>query len=125
MVEAWDGWCNYGIAEDDRIKFVVPEEGSDLWVDTMTVVESSKNKEAAMTFVNFILSEEIGTWVAENILYAVPNKTAMEGLSEETLAAYPTLAIPLEDRMSQEAIYDVGEFSTAYTDLNTKVLSSN
>jgi len=125
MVEAWDGWCNYGIAEDPRIKFVVPEEGSDLWVDTMTVVESSDNKEAAMAFVNFILSEEIGTWVAENILYAVPNQVAMEGLSEETLTAYPMLAMSLEDRMAQEAIYDVGEFSTAYTDLNTKVLSSN
>ncbi len=125
MVEAWDGWCNYGIAEDPRIKFVVPEEGSDLWVDTMTVTESSQNKEAAMTFVNFILSDEIGTWVAENILYAVPNQTAMDGLSAETLEAYPTLAMSLEERMSQEAIYDVGEFSTAYTDLNTKVLSSN
>jgi spermidine/putrescine transport system substrate-binding protein len=28
LVEAWDGWCNYGIAENEDIKFVVPEEGS-------------------------------------------------------------------------------------------------
>ena len=27
MVEAWDGWCNYGIAENPDIEFVVPEEG--------------------------------------------------------------------------------------------------
>lgn len=125
LVEAWDGWCNYGIAEDDRIKFVVPEEGSDLWVDTMTVVNSSKNKEAAMTFVNFILNPEIGTWLAENILYSVPNKVAMEGLSPETIEAYPTLGLSVEERVAQEAIVDLGEFSTAFTDLNTEVFSAN
>ncbi len=125
MVEAWDGWCNYGTAEDERITFVVPEEGSDLWVDTMTVLESSQNKEAAMAFVNFILDPEIGTWVAENILYSVPNKTAMEGLSPETIAAYPTLGLSVEELTSQEAIIDLGDFSTAFTDLNTAVLSAN
>ena len=47
MVEAWDGWCNYGITDDPNIKFVVPKEGSDLWADTMVVLKTSKNKEAA------------------------------------------------------------------------------
>lgn len=125
MVQAWDGWCNYGIAEDPSIKFVVPEEGSDLWVDTMTVLESSQNKEAAMAFVNFILEPEIGTWVAENILYSVPNQTAMEGLSAETIAAYPSLGLTVEELTSQEAIVDLGDFSTNFTDLNTAVLSAN
>ncbi|MBO1902784.1 spermidine/putrescine ABC transporter substrate-binding protein [Leucobacter weissii] len=125
LVQAWDGWCNYGIAEDPRIEFVIPEEGSDLWADTMTVLESSKNKEAAMTFVNFILDPEIGTWVAENILYNVPNQAAMEALSPETVEAYPSLGISVEELTSQEAIVDLGEFSTSFTDLNTAVLSAN
>ena len=47
MTEAWDGWCGYGMAENPDIKFVVPEEGSDLWVDTMVVLKDSENKEAA------------------------------------------------------------------------------
>ncbi len=37
LTHAWDGWCNYGIAENDKIKYVIPKEGSDLWVDTMVV----------------------------------------------------------------------------------------
>src|SRR4029079_15069047 len=28
MVEAWDGWCNYGIADNPDIAFVIPEEGA-------------------------------------------------------------------------------------------------
>ena len=55
LVQAWDGWCNYGIAENDKIKFVVPKEGSDLWIDTMVVMKNSEHKEAAMKFLDFIL----------------------------------------------------------------------
>ncbi|HYG70799.1 MAG TPA: spermidine/putrescine ABC transporter substrate-binding protein, partial [Actinomycetota bacterium] len=36
-VQAWDGWCEYGRAEEPNIEFVVPEEGSDVWTDTMVV----------------------------------------------------------------------------------------
>lgn len=125
LVQAWDGWCNYGIAEDPNIKFVVPKEGSDLWTDTMTVLESSKNKEAAMTFVNFILDPEIGTWVAENILYSVPNQAAMEALDPELIASFPSLGASVDELMAQEGIVDLGDFSTAFTDLNTAVLSTN
>lgn len=125
MVQAWDGWCNYGIAEDPQIKFVVPKEGSDLWVDTMTVLESSKNKEAAMAFVNFILDPEIGTWVAENILYNVPNQAAMDSLDPALTEQFPALGVDPAELMKQEAIVDLGDFSTNFTRFNTEVLSAN
>ena len=80
LVQAWDGWCNYGITENKDIKYVVPKEGSDLWVDTMVVVASSKHKDAAHAFINFILDASNGKWVVENILYKVPNKAAMEAI---------------------------------------------
>ena len=44
LVHAWDGWCNYGIAENTDIKYVIPEEGSDLWVDTMVILKNSEKK---------------------------------------------------------------------------------
>ncbi|MFB6611396.1 spermidine/putrescine ABC transporter substrate-binding protein [Agromyces sp. NPDC056379] len=125
MVQAWDGWCNYGIAEDPSIKFVVPEEGSDLWTDTMTVLQSSKNKEAAMAFINYILDPEVQTWVAENILYKVPNKAAMEALDPALVEAYPTLGITVDELMEQEGIVDLGEDSLKYVDLNAEVLATN
>ena len=78
MVEAWDGWCP--TTENPKIKFVVPKEGSDLWADTMVVLKTSKNKEAAHAFINYILDPEIHGWVAENILYKVPNKAAMDSI---------------------------------------------
>lgn len=125
MVEAWDGWCNYGIADDPSITFVVPDEGADLWVDTMTVLGSSANKEAAMAFINYILDPEVQTWVAENILYKVPNQVAMEALDPELIEAFPTLGITVDELMQQETIIDLGADTVKYVDLNAEVLASN
>ena len=44
MVQAWDGWCNYGITDNNDIKYVIPKEGSDLWVDTMVVHEGFREQ---------------------------------------------------------------------------------
>lgn len=124
LVEAWDGWCNYGTAENEDIVFTVPEEGSDLWVDTMTVTASSQNKEAAMTFINYILDPEVQTWVAENILYSVPNEAAMNALDPSLVEAYPTLGMSVEELTSQETIVDLGDDSSLFVDLNTEVLAA-
>ena len=83
MVQAWDGWCNYGITDNKDIKYVIPKEGSDLWVDTMVVMKASENKDAAFQFINFMLDTKNHAWAAENILYKVPNKAAMESLPAE------------------------------------------
>jgi spermidine/putrescine transport system substrate-binding protein len=125
MVEAWDGWCNYGITDNKNIKFVVPKEGSDLWSDTMVVLKSSKNKEASMAFINYILDPANQAWVAENILYKVPNKPAMEMKAVTDLnATYPNMAMTPAELTKQEAIVDLGENSSLYTDIATEVTSS-
>ena len=89
LVHAWDGWCNYGIGENAKIKYMIPKEGSDLWVDTMVVTSASENKEAAHKFINYVLSADIGKWVVENILYKVPNKAAMDAIDPKLIETYP------------------------------------
>ena len=123
MVEAWDGWCNYGITDDPNIKFVVPKEGSDLWSDTMVVLKSSANKEAAMAYINYTLDPANQSWVANNLLYKVPNKAAMETVSDDLLAQYPNLGMTPADLLKQEAIVDLGEDSSKYTKIATEVTS--
>ena len=108
MSVAWDGWCNYGIAEDPNIKFVVPKEGSDLWSDTMVILKTSKNKEAAHAFINFILDPANHAWVAENILYKVPNKAAMDQVGAALAAAYPNMGMSAADLLKEEVVVDVG-----------------
>ena len=123
-VEAWDGWCNYAITDAPTSTFVIPKEGSDLWVDTMTVLKSSTNKEAAEAFINYILQPDIQSWVVGNILYKVPNKAAMEKVDPALLAQYPSLAITPEELAKQEVLIDLGDASTQYTRIATDVTSS-
>lgn len=121
---AWDGWCNYGTAENPAIKFAVPKEGSDLWTDTMVILKSSKNKEAAHAFINYILDPANHAWVAENILYKVPNKAAMDKVGAELAKSYPNMGMTPSDLLKEEAIVDLGDASAEYTKLATEVTSS-
>lgn len=121
MAEAWDGWCPTTDPKGN-IKFVVPKEGSDLWVDTMVIMKSSKNKEAAHALINYILSPEIHSWAAENINYKVPNKAAMEQVK---IAKGSLLGIKPAELLNGESIVDLGEASVKYTRLSTEVTAQS
>jgi len=124
LTQAWDGWCNYGIGENADIKYVIPSEGSDLWVDTMVIMTGSENKDAAYAFVNYILDAGNHRWAAENILYKVPNKAAMEGLSPDLLAQFTNMAIAPADLLKYEQLRDVGDAQRAYSRVVTEVMAS-
>ena len=125
LVQAWDGWCNYGIGENADIKYVIPKEGSDLWVDTMVILKDSENKEAAYAFVNYILDAENHRWAAENILYKVPNQPAMEGLDASLIETYPNLAMTPEDLLKLEQLRDLGEAQRAYSRIVSEIKAAN
>ena len=121
MVQAWDGWCNYGIGENKDIKYIVPKEGSDLWIDTMVVMKASQNKEGAFKFINFILDGKNHAWAAQNILYKVPNKAAMESLPPELAAQYANMGMAVADLVKFEALRDVGDAQRDYSKLVSEI----
>jgi len=125
LVHAWDGWCNYGIAENAAIKYVIPKEGTDLWVDTMVITAGSENSDAAHAFINYILGAETGKWVVENIMYKVPNKAAMDGLDPAMSDSFPNIAIAPADLLKQEQMRDLGATQKAYTKAVSEITASN
>lgn len=124
LVQAYDGWCNYGTAENENIRFIVPKEGSDMWVDTITVTAASENKEAAFAFINYVLQPEIHRWVVENILYKVPNQKAMEALDKSLFGKYPNLAMKPAELLQQEQLRDLGNAQKEYARAVTEVLAA-
>ncbi|MBX3584037.1 MAG: spermidine/putrescine ABC transporter substrate-binding protein [Rhizobiaceae bacterium] len=121
LVQAWDGWCNYGIGENADIKYVIPKEGSDLWLDTMVVLKASENKDAAFEFINFMLDAKNHAWAAENILYKVPNKAAMDSLPAELSTTYPNMAMPVDELTKYEVLRDVGEAQREYSRIVSEI----
>ena len=124
LVHAWDGWCNYGIAEKPEIKYVIPKEGSDLWVDTMVVIDSSPNKDAAYKFIDYILKADTGKWVVENIMYKTPNKVGMDAVDPELFKKYPNMAIAADDLLKYEQLRDLGDGMKNFSKVVTEILSA-
>lgn len=108
MVHAWDGWCNYALAENQNARFVVPKEGSDFYVDVMVVPKASEHKEAAEKFINFVLEPENQGWVSSSLFFKTPNRVATEALPAELMAKYPNLTITPQELAKFEIFRDLG-----------------
>ena len=124
LVHAWDGWCNYGIATNPAIKYVVPKEGSDLWVDTMVITKSAKNPEGAAKFIDFVMSADNGKWVVENIMYKTPNKAGMDALDKAMLTQYPNMAITPAELLKYEQLRDLGDGMKAFSKTVSEVMAA-
>ena len=123
-VHGWDGWCNY-VTDPATMGWALPSEGSDLFVDTMVIPKGSTRVDAAHQFIDFILLPENGQWVAENILYKVPNKAAMDALDPALLVTYPNMAISPADLLAQESLRDLGDGQVTFTEAATRVKAAN
>lgn len=125
LVQAWDGWCNYGITDNKNITFTVPKEGSDLWVDTIVVLKNSEHKADAMKFLNFILDPKNHAWAAQNILYKVPNKPAMESLDPALIKQYPTMGTTPAELTKYELLRDLGASIKDYSRAVSEIKAAN
>ena len=122
MTHAWDGWCNYAIWENPDVKYIIPKEGSDLWVDTMVIMKSSKNLDEAHAFINYILDADIAAWTVNNILYKVPNKAAMDATSE-IAESFPNMGMSVDELSGYETLKDVGSSAKLYAKTVSDILS--
>jgi len=82
----WSGDAAYAISYNEDLAFVVPEEGSNVWVDAMCVPKGAKNKENAEAFINFMCRPDIALLNFEEILFCTPNTGAIELLDDEMKA---------------------------------------
>ncbi len=68
-----------------EIKFLVPSEGTQLWVDCLALNSSSTKKELALSFINFFHEPENAAKSALYLNYATPNLEAKKLLPSEHL----------------------------------------
>ena len=55
------------------LKFFYPEEGTNIFVDSICIPKNAKNVEAALMYINFLLEPDVATANAEYLGYASPN----------------------------------------------------
>lgn len=74
-------WSGEGLnleAEYDNIKFVVPKEGANFWIDSLCIPKGTENKENAEKFINFLCEKDPSFRTAEEIGYTTPQSEARE-----------------------------------------------
>jgi len=74
------------VAEDpDTYGFIVPKEGSAIWIDSMCIPAKAPNLDAAHKWINWVLDPKVGASLSNYNHFATPNEAAMPYLSKEDL----------------------------------------
>ncbi len=79
----WSGDAQYAIDLNEDLDYVVPKEGSNVWVDAMVIPKGAKNKANAEAFINFMSRPDIAKLNCEAIWYSSPNVGAIELMGDE------------------------------------------
>ncbi|WP_434749028.1 ABC transporter substrate-binding protein [Paenibacillus amylolyticus] len=79
----WSGDASEIMDQNDKLDYKVPEEGSNLWFDSMVIPKTAKNVEGAHQFINFMLNPDHAARNAEYVGYSTPNAEAFKLLPED------------------------------------------
>jgi spermidine/putrescine-binding protein len=88
----WSGEAALLYQEDKKFKYILPAEGTHMFVDSLAIPVGSKNKDNAMAFMNYILQPEVSKLISDDFPYTNPNVEARKLLTEEQKtnpASYP------------------------------------
>lgn len=82
------GDCLMMCGENEDLEFIVPKEGTNLFVDAMCVPKSSKHKAEAEQFINFMCRTDIALANIEMICYSSPQTEAAAQHKQQLIEDY-------------------------------------
>ena len=121
----YSGEAIYTQRENENLEYVIPKEGSNLWIDSWVIPKNAANKENAEAFINFLCRPDIALMNFDYITYSTPNKAARELIEDEDIRN-STIAFPTSDMLENcETFQYLGDdVDTMYMDYWNKVKSS-
>ena len=81
----YSGEAIYTQRENPNLEYVVPKEGSNVWIDSWVIPKNAPNKENAEKWIDFMLRPDIALKNFEYITYSTPNKAAWELIEDEDI----------------------------------------
>lgn len=72
----YSGEAIYTKRANKNLEYVIPKEGSNIWIDSWVIPKSARNVSAAEKFLNYLCAAEIAYKNFEYITYSTPNKAA-------------------------------------------------
>lgn len=89
----YSGEAIYTQRENPDLEYVIPKEGTNVWIDSWVIPKNAPNRENAEAFINFMCREDIALMNFEYITYSTPN-TAAQALIEDEDIKNSEIAFP-------------------------------
>ena len=122
----YSGEAIYTQRENPDLEYVVPEEGSNVWIDAWVITKDARNMENAKLWIDFLCRPEIALMNFDFITYSTPNIAAREMIEEEDIRN-SEIAFPPEEVLERCETFDyLGEAGDRlYSEAWKKVKSAN
>lgn len=108
--------------EAPAIRYVLPREGTTLWIDNLVIPVEARSRYTAEVFVNFLLDPGNGAALSNYTRFATPNRAAVP-LVDSALTTDPALYPPAEVRARLEILRDLGADARRYDAVWTRVMA--
>ena len=121
----YSGEAIYTQKENPNLEYVIPKEGSNIWIDSWVIPKNAEHKENAEKFINFLCRPDIALMNFEYITYSTPNEAARELIEDESIRNSEIAFPDLSQYDNLETFQYLGtEADQVYGDLWNKVKSS-
>jgi len=121
LAQGWSGDVFQAIADNPNVSYVIPREGSMLWVDSMCIPRGAPHKEVAETFMNYVLEPKVGADLSNAIEFATPNRAALPYIRPED-RDNPLIYPPESARKRLEFLQDLGQHEVLWNRVWDQVL---
>lgn len=118
----YSGDAYVALEENEELEYVIPEEGSNLWIDAMVITKDARNVDNAHTFINFMTRPDIAAKNAEYIGYSIPIPEGVALLPAEmrdSQVAYPGNL----EALNLEVFNDPSDILDVYDRIWTDIIS--
>ncbi|MFO1499250.1 MAG: spermidine/putrescine ABC transporter substrate-binding protein [Verrucomicrobiota bacterium] len=122
LAMAYNGDAARGMREDGQTYFFVPKEGSQIWVDVLSIPAKAPHRDLAEKFINYLLEPQISARLSNHNRLATTNREALpliDPADRDNPAIYP----PPEVIARLDYSPDLGRQNSLYDDLWTEIKS--
>lgn len=94
----YSGEALYCQQENPDLDYVIPKEGTNIWIDSWVIPKNAKNVENAEAFINFLCRPDIAKMNFDYITYPIPNTAGRDLIEDESLRNSP-IAFPDDSKL--------------------------
>ena len=120
----YSGEAIYTQRENPDLEYVIPKEGTNVWIDSWVIPKNAPNRENAEKFIDYMCRPEIALKNFQYITYSTPNEGARELIEDEDIKNSPIAFPDLSQYENLETFSYLGEEGDAlYSELWKEVKS--